>query len=256
MDSFNSDRLKPVKWYRDLASGRQRRAAGAFLVEGIRAARQVINSAPYAVLEILSTHELPDDYQRYPIRIITEKQLHSISTTQTPQSVIAIVKSPQQIYSTALPHDTGSRILLLEDIQDPGNTGTLIRSAAAFGFSGVILSSKCADPLSPKCVQSTVGTLLSLWIRRTTHYLEMVTKLKRKGFKLVATDLCGEENMAILGKTDRLLLALGNEANGLTSSLRNVSDFLLKIPIAQQKAESLNVAACGAICMYQSNHPD
>ncbi|MBN1375349.1 MAG: RNA methyltransferase [Dehalococcoidia bacterium] len=255
MSSFVTGPLKPIKWYKDLASGRERLAAGAFLVEGVRAVQQVINTAPHAVSEILSTHELPDEYQLYPRRIITEKQLHSISTSRTPQSIIAIVQAPTQIYSSELPDDTGAMVLLLEDIQDPGNTGTLIRSAAAFGFSGVILSDKCADPLSPKCVQSAAGTLLALWLRRTSHYLELMVKLKHTGYTLVAADLRGQENTAVLCNRDRLILALGNEANGLTRPLLDASDFILKVPINHEKAESLNVAACGAICMYLSSRP-
>jgi RNA methyltransferase, TrmH family len=246
--------LKPIKWYKNLASSKERLEAGAFLVEGTRAIEQVISSNPHEIIEIVSTHELPPDYQNYASRIITANQLHSISSTKTPQSVIAVVRIPVQMYSDHLPDNTGAKILLLEDVQDPGNVGTLIRSAVAFGFSGVILTDKCADPLSPKCIQSTAGTVLSLWIRRTSNYLELVEHLKTAGYLMVAADLRGGEDTTILQRQDKLLLALGNEASGLSKSALNAADYRLKIPIAQGKAESLNVAACGAICMYLSYH--
>ena len=221
-------------------------AAGAFLVEGPRAIQQIITGIPDAVLEILSTQVPSPLYDKYPLRQVTESQLKSISSTQTPQETIAVVRLPLDTYSDRLPEGTGDRILLLEDVQDPGNAGTLIRTAAAFGYSGVILTGKCADPFSPKCIQSTAGTVLSLWIRRTSHYLELVEALKGRKYTVIAMDLRGQEDMSIMQGRDRLLLALGNEAAGLSQSLLGMSDYRLKVPVIGEKAESLNVASCGA----------
>jgi TrmH family RNA methyltransferase len=143
-------------------------------------------------------------------------------------------------------------VLLLEDIQDPGNVGTLIRTAAAFDFSGVVLTEKCADPLSPKCVQATAGSLLSVWLRRTVKYLELVRSLREDGYVLVAAELNGAEETSVL-KRERLILALGNEGAGLSAELLAMADSRLRLPTAREKAESLNVAACGAILMYLSS---
>jgi len=246
--------LKPIKWYRSLAARKGRREAGAFLVEGDRAIKQIISSNPDDIIEIVSTGELPPFYQKYPTRLVTDSQLRSIGSTRTPQGIAAVVRTPPDTYSDRLPDKTGARILLLEDVQDPGNVGTLIRTAAAFGFSGLILTEKCADPLSPKCVQSTAGTVLSLWLRRTPRYLELVEELKHKGYALVAADLGGREDPSVLQSRNKLLLALGNEASGLSDSVLNLSDHRLRVPTVPGKVESLNVAACGAICMYLSYH--
>jgi TrmH family RNA methyltransferase len=243
--------LKPLKWYKSLADKKERLEAGLFLVEGERAVRQIAENNPDAILEVLSTSEVPSFCSIYPYRHITGEQLRSVTSATTPQGIIAVVRIPAEVYSSVLPDNPGQKILLLEDIQDPGNTGTLIRTAVAFGFPGVIMSEKCADPLSPKTVQSTAGTVLSLWIRRTNDYLSLVQSLKTKGYSIVAADLNGEENPSFLQNTDKLLLALGNEASGLTDDLLKLADFRLRIPI-EDKAESLNVAACGAICMYLS----
>ena len=164
-----------------------------------------------------------------------------------------MVQLPADTYSHSLPVDAGSRVLLLEDIQDPGNVGTLIRTAAAFDYSGIMLTEKCADPFSPKCIQSTAGTALSLWIRRTVAYLDLVGELKRRGYILAAADLRGTQGPSILKEPDRLVLALGNEAAGLSDTLLKKADHRVRISIARTKAESLNVAACGAICMYLSS---
>ena len=132
--------LKPVKWYRSLDSKKGRLEAGAFIVEGDRAIRQIITSHPAEIIEILTSEDPPPVYAGYPVRQITASQLTSICNTRTPQGTLVVVKMPVAIYSAALPPEAGNRILLLEDIQDPGNVGTLIRTAAAFGFSGVIMS--------------------------------------------------------------------------------------------------------------------
>jgi TrmH family RNA methyltransferase len=138
-------------------------------------------------------------------------------------------------------------------VQDPGNVGTLIRTAAAFDYSGIILTGKCADPFSSKCVQSAAGSILSLWIRRTDSYLYLMDELRGRGHVLVAADLRGQREPSILKEQRKLVLALGNEAAGLSEMLLKRSDYRIKIPIKKSKAESLNVAACGAICMYLSS---
>ena len=245
--------LKSLKWYKKLATKKGRLEAGAFLIEGDRAIRQVIGNHPQEIIQLITVEELPPVYRNYSQRIVTDSQFRSICTTRTPQGPIAVVRLPRDIYSDRLPENIGNKLLLLEDIQDPGNVGTLIRTAAAFSFSGVILTAKCADPLSPKCVQSTAGSILSVWLRRTTHYLEMAKTLKESGYFLVAADPDGVEDPSVVGSGSKLLLALGNEASGLSKSILKAADYRLKIPIDRKKAESLNVAACGAICMYLSS---
>jgi len=241
---------KPLKWYRELREKKGRLEAGAFLVEGDRAIRQIIAGRPEAILEILAADEPLPAHRDYPVRRITESQLHYITSTQTPQGNVAVVRLPADIYAGSLPRDTGKRVLLLEDIQDPGNAGTLIRTAAAFGFSGVILTENGADPLSPKCVQATAGSVLSVWLRRTKDCLGLARALKNIGYTLVAADLAGTAGPGALHGQEKLLLALGNEAAGLSNNLLDTADLRLQIPVIKEKAESLNVAACGAILMY------
>jgi len=245
--------LKPFKWYRRLATKKGRLEAGAFIVEGTRSINQIISNHPDEIIEILTIEEPLPVYSNYVVRLVTESQFRYICQTKTPQGVMAAVRIPVDIWSDCLPDDIGNKILLLEDIQDPGNVGTLIRTAAAFNYSGAIMSENCADPLSPKCVQATVGTVLSIWLRRTTNYLELISALRKGGYTIAATDLNGMEEPALLSRQSKLLLALGNEAAGLSIAMLNVADYRLRIPTIQEKAESLNVAACGAICMYLSS---
>jgi len=253
MKDDNGRPLKPLKWYKDLSAREGRLASGAFLVEGPRAIDQVIKSSPGSIVEVLYTGEQPSIYGKYALRSLTHIQMQSISSVSTSQGIVAVVSLPTDTYSDRLPGDAGSKILLLEDIQDPGNVGTLIRTAAAFDYSGVILTEKCADPFAPKCIQSTAGSALSLWIRRSAAYIDIVDELKRRRHSLFATDLLGSEDPSVLRGQDRLIIALGNEAAGLSDALLEKSDHTVKISITGAKAESLNVAVCGAICMYLSS---
>jgi TrmH family RNA methyltransferase len=243
---------KSLKWYRQLSDKKGRLETGMFLVEGEKAIRQIIASRPDAIDEILSVDELPPLLRNYPSRIITASQFRYISSVQTPQGIVAVVKIPEGVYSSQLPKDAGKHLSLLEEIQDPGNVGTLIRTAAALEYDGVILTESCADPLSPKCVQASAGTVLSLWWRRTGDYLEMVASLKRDDYKIIAAEVKGTDNPSMLAKQEKLVLALGNEAVGLSKELLDIADYHVQIPTPPEKAESLNVAACGAILMYLS----
>jgi len=92
-----------------------------------------------------------------------------------------------------------------------------------------------------------------VWLRRTSHFLKLIESLKKDGYSLVATELNGVEEPSILYHQAKLLLALGNEASGLSQAVLHASDYQLRIPAIREKAESLNVAACGAICMYLSS---
>jgi TrmH family RNA methyltransferase len=245
--------LKPLKWYKKLATVKGRAESGVFLIEGDRAVRQIIESHPKSIAEILTTDELAPVYSNYSVRYLTESQFKTICLTKTPQGPLAVVKMPGDIDSCNLPGDVGDKVLLFEDIQDPGNIGSLIRSAVAFGYSGVVMSDKCADPFSPKCVQSTAGAVLSLWIRRTAFYMSILSDLKVRGYDIVATALNGEDSISILQGLNKIVLALGNEADGLSESILGISNYRCKVPIRRENIESLNVAACGAICMYISS---
>ncbi len=242
--------LKSIKWYKKLSTDKGRREAGAFLIEGDRAIRQILMHNAGEIIEIVTAEELPPAYRGYPARHVTESQFQSICHSKTPQGPMAVVRMPPDVHSDRLPDDTGGRVLLLEDVQDPGNVGTLIRTAAALDFCGVLLSTKCADPFSPKCVQSTAGSVLSLWLRRTGRYLDLWRSLQRAGYTTAAADLSGDHSVAALCHRDRIALALGNEASGLSSDILGSCDCRVKVPVNRDKAESLNVAACGAICMF------
>jgi TrmH family RNA methyltransferase len=240
---------RAIKWYKKLSTRKGRLERGVFLVEGVRAVRHIAQYQPEAIEEVLYLGLPPLDLQHVPASRIQPRQLAAITNTKSPQDILAVVRFAPEVYTDQLPDPIGSHVLLLEEVQDPGNVGALIRTAAAFGFAGVMLSDKCADPLSPKAVQATAGTVLSLWLRRTARYLDLLQVLRQNGYRCVATDPRGVAGLASLASYKRLVLALGNEATGLSAALRQMADDRIKIPM-RGAVESLNVAASGAICMY------
>ena len=247
------DQLKSLKWYRKLSTRKGRLNTGMFPVEGERAVLHILETSPDQVVEIITDTDKWKSLDIKPVRIVTGKQFQSLSHFKTPQGIMAIVHLPVDVYERSAPSNPGNKVLFLEDVQDPGNVGTLIRNAAAFDFSGVVLTDNCADPFSPKCVQATAGTVLTVWIRRTAHYLSLISGLREDGYFIISMDMEGSDDLNVLHRERKIVLALGNEASGLSDSMRALSDIKLKIPITRDKVESLNVASCGAIGMFLSS---
>jgi RNA methyltransferase, TrmH family len=242
--------LRSLKWYKQLEHSSVRVQEGFFVVEGARAVEQIVRTAPESVDEILVSEEyrLGILYADKNVRTISSSQMDTVSSQKTSQGIIAVVKIPENCFSDTVPNDAGGRILLLEHIQDPGNVGTLLRTAAAFDFSGVILSTMSVDPFSQKVIQASAGSLLSLWIRRSSQYIQLVKKLQSENYKLVAMSVDGSEQPVTTGQ--KIIIALGNEGNGLSKDVEGIADTRCRIPINDKKVESLNVAVTGALVMY------
>lgn len=242
--------MKPLSFYKSLHDAKARREAGAFLVEGVRAVTQIARSRPESIVELLvEEKKRPPAGLKYPVRFVSPSQFRAICASTTPCGPLAVVTIPDGAYSSSLPEDTGVRVLALEDVQDPGNVGALVRSAAAFDFSGVLLSDKCADPFGPKAVQASAGSVLSVWVRRTREFHAGVRELAEKGFYCIAADVRGTETLRP-GGSPKFVLIVGNEGNGISAEGLACSHSVMRIPINAAKAESLNVAASGAVCMY------
>ena len=243
--------VRPLKWYKSLSESKCRLDEGYFLLEGKKAIDQIFVKAPQAIEEILILSENLDSAEKYqrPIRVLTASQLHLISSVKTPQGIVALIKIPADSFTDILPSEIGSRILLLEHVQDPGNVGTLIRTAAALKYSGIIMSNQCSDPFSSKVVQATSGSLFSVWIRKTKDYLHIVDCLKNKNYKVFTADVHGEPHVDFSTAPNHVLV-LGNEGSGLTADMTARADVRFSVPIETSSAESLNVAVCGGIVMF------
>jgi len=246
--------MKPLTWYRELADSRKRRENGCFLAEGRRTVGLIRALASASVEELLIIGDAAEKDAAgppaCPVRLLTEKQFSSICTAKTPQGIAAVVRIPDGSYGNRLPEDAGNRLLLLEGVQDPGNVGTLVRTAAALRFQGIMLSSESADPFSPKAVQASAGSIMAIWLRRTERYLDCAQELKERGYRLLAADLTGEDPALIARVKSPLVVMLGSEGSGISDQIRGIADTTIAIPMDRRNAESLNVAVSGGILMY------
>jgi TrmH family RNA methyltransferase len=243
--------LKPIAWYTSLATHKARMREQAFLIEGPRAVRQIAGFMPDAIREVLIDETVDAGaWGGFPLRQLTGRQMAAVCSAQTSQGVAAVVSIPDGACSDILPTAAGGRVLLLEEVQDPGNVGTLIRTAAAFGWSGVALCNGCADPFAPKALQASAGAIMAVWTRRCPDSLSALTELKKRGFAVVAADGGGTTTLPVHYQRP-VVLMLGNEGHGLSDGLISGADTIYRIPIQADAVESLNVAIAGAIAMFQ-----
>lgn len=172
--------------------------------------------------------------------------LASVAPTQTPQGVLFLCQLPERVLPEGL---TGRRYLVLDGVQDPGNVGTLWRTADAFGADGMILLPGCADPWSPKTLRATMGACfrLPVWEGELSTLLP---KLEQAGLPLYATAL--REDTVDLREMDlrRCAVAIGSEGRGMTQAVLDASAKTVKIPMTE-RCESLNAAIAGAVVLWQ-----
>ncbi|MGB4610253.1 MAG: RNA methyltransferase [Saccharofermentanales bacterium] len=185
----------------------------------------------------------------------------SIADTKNPQGIIFIIKKPDLQDLTEWLSKNAAKIkakgkqislALFDQLADPGNVGTMIRTAHAFDFSGIILSEGTADPYNPKFLRSTMGSLFALDLIGPNSYTELVNLAKQYQLQILASDLDGE--LLPEFKLDRaaagFILVIGNEARGPSEALKQVADHCLTIPMPGN-AESLNAAIAFGIMAYQ-----
>ncbi len=242
-------KLRPIKWYQKLLTTKGRKREGYYIVEGIRQVTQVIDAASNDIDEILLLEGEPEPTTSLLIRTLSSAQMSSVSDSETAPKIIAICRIPTDVKSETLPSKLPNKILFLEDVQDPGNLGTLLRSAAAFNFTLVIMTENCADPFAPKVVRSTAGALLSLNLRRSAHSFDFLSNLRSNSYSIVTADINGGNSTPSSDK--KTIFALGNEGNGVSDTLLSISDHIYTIPFNSNNVESLNVAVAGSIGMAQ-----
>ena len=172
--------------------------------------------------------------------------LKSLSTTESPQGVLFLCRQPQLTLPKTLP---GTRFLVLDGVQDPGNVGTIWRTADAFGADGLILLPGCADPFSPKTVRATMGACFRLPAWETTLE-ELVPALEALGLPLYATAL--REDTDDVRRTDlsRCAVVIGSEGRGVSQIVLDHCAGTLKIPM-RQRCESLNAAVAASVVLWE-----
>ena len=207
-----------------------------FIIESKKLVEESISSAD---VDFIFLSEENSSYQSHIQKIILSNELFKkISTLKNPDGFGAVVKKQKENELTS------SRILLLDGINDPGNMGTIIRSAEAFGFNDIILMPETVDIYNEKTLRASMGSIFRLNIVQRS--IEDISQLK-SSYKLLAADMKGYDINEYEIK-ENLILAIGNEANGLSKEIRNLTDDFVKIPMKGQ-IESLNAAIAASILM-------
>lgn len=236
-----------TKFFRALQLKKHRDALGLFLAEGPKVVGDLMALMPAATIAATEDflRAMPRPASDTEIIPVSEAELRRISCLQHPQQVVAIFPKPQQENSTAFPTD--ALALALDGVQDPGNVGTIIRTADWFGLRHIYCSPDTADAYNPKVVQATMGSLARVHIIYTA-LPELLSTLP-PDFPVYATLLDGD-NLYAAPLTPRGLIVMGNEGKGISAAVRQrVSRRLLipPYPAGADTAESLNVATATAI---------
>jgi TrmH family RNA methyltransferase len=244
---------------RALHSARGRRAAGAFLVEGPHAVAAAV-AASLAIREVFVTDEAAEREKSLMRRLagtevvvntVTDRALRAVAETVTPQGVVAVVDLPEV---ASLP-ESPRLVAVLEQCSDPGNAGTVTRTADAVGADAVVFGPGSADVWSGKCIRSSAGSVFNVPVVTALDPLVAVETLKARGCQVLATAADGKLDLDDLSEGIRLAAptawVFGSEAHGLSPALAGLVDGVVRIPI-EGKAESLNLSAAAAICLYSS----
>ncbi len=258
-DVIDSPRNARVVAARALHSARGRRSAGAFLAEGPHAVAAA-QEAAFAIREVFVTDDAAEREKRcmgelagsgVPIHVATGRALRAVAETVTPQGIVAVVETPAP---HALPEHP-RLVVVLEQCSDPGNAGTVIRSADAVGADAVVLGAGSVDIWSGKCVRASAGSVFHLPVVTSIGAADAVAALRERGCQVFATSADGDMDLDELSRGSRLAeptaWLFGSEAHGLGRELGRLADGVVRIPI-RGRAESFNLSAAVAICLYSS----
>ena len=245
LEHITSLKNPKVTTWKSLKDRKGRRETGCFLVEGRKMVEEALASA-FPVEAVLVDADRVDEFVLPPhiqAYSMPGHVLAAVCDTKTPQGIAAIVRMAEVPLN-------GSRLVALDGVQDPGNVGTIIRTADAAGFDGVILSTQCADVFSPKVLRATMGSVFRMGIRVTDNLPRVLTDMVQAGASVLSSQLDGEPFYQRSPLNERFVLVIGSEGNGVTDEVKEVATHKVKLPM-RGGAESLNAAVAAGIMMYE-----
>lgn len=253
--SVSNGKIRQVAQWQ--AKAKERRAAGVFLAEGFK----LFAEAPagwirevYVSREALKRAETDEALRRKlaetGYETVSGQVFQRISDTKTPQGILCVVNRPlyriEQVTKGPAP-----LIAVLENIQDPGNLGAILRTGEGAGVTGVILAGDTADIFSPKAVRATMGSVFRVPFVLAEHLPGALVRLKETGITVYAAHLSGRDYDDGISFRQGTAFVIGNEGNGLSRETAAAADALIRIPM-EGKVESLNAAAAAAVLLYEA----
>ncbi|MCX6396159.1 MAG: RNA methyltransferase [Propionibacteriales bacterium] len=244
-----------IKEARKLGRRSDRSERRLFLAEGWKTVAEAAH-VPGCLVEVFATTEAAEAHRDLlgglgvPVHLADVDAVASLSGAQTPQGIVAVCRYVDRPLVDVL---AGEVVVICADVRDPGNAGTIIRTADAAGAGLVVLAGTSVDPYNDKTVRATVGSLFHLPIATGVEALDAVATVQAAGYRVLAADGAGE--LDLFADADRLTGKIawlfGNEARGLPAELAAAADGRVSIPI-YGRAESLNLATAAAVCLYAS----
>lgn len=244
METLTSLKNRKVLSWRSLKDKKEREARQSFLVEGVRMVREALSSS-FPVLAVLIREGYQPDFPipaDIPVYLLSGHVFQSVCDTITPQGIAAVLQ-------LCVREACGPRLLALDGVQDPGNVGTIIRTADAAGFDGILFSPECADVFSPKVLRSTMGSIFRLGFSFPVSLPEALSSLKKNGYSVLSSQLDGDPFFSRTGVSGSFVLIIGNEGKGISDPVKTVATHRLCLPM-RGGAESLNAAVAAGIMMY------
>ena len=245
MEHITSLKNPKVQTWKSLKDRKGRRETGCFLIEGRKMVEEALQSG-FEVTALLLSEDftpgfaLPEGLAAY---VMPEHVFASVCDTKTPQGIAAVVRMQDSLAA-------GQRLVALDGVQDPGNVGTILRTADAAGFDGVILSEQCADVFSPKVLRATMGSIFRMGIMVTDDLPGALSGMKQEGFSVISSQLDGTPFYERAPVGERFVLVIGSEGNGVTDEVKAEATHRVKLPM-RGGAESLNAAVAAGIMMYE-----
>lgn len=246
MHSINELSNNRIKEITKLHQKKYRDELGLFIAEGEKVLEELLNSNA-EIVDVIALKGKEIKYNIKKIKYVDESVMKKITTTSSVCEVITIAKKRSVSFSDITKK---KKLVLLESISDPGNLGTIIRSACAFGIEGIILFGNCVDLYSPKVIRSCTGNFFRLPIVQINNIEELNEELKE--YTKIATSLSKENNIEIrdCNNFEKFIIMFGAEAKGLSNELTNITEKNIKIAM-KNDVESLNLAISASIIFYE-----
>lgn len=246
--SKDNEKIKEIRKIKDNKKVRDEK--GVYIVEGTKmieeAIREKVEIETLVICEDCLEKETIDskllyEIAKYECIYVSDKIFNTLTEVVHPQGVLAIVKQPDN----AKINYKDNMIVVLDNIQDPGNLGTIIRTADAAGLSQVLVTKNSVDAYNPKVIRSTMGAIF----RVKVVIIDNIEQLKQNGYSIVATSLQGNKSIYDIQYKKHAII-IGNEANGVSKEMLEAADIKAKIPM-KGKAESLNASVAASIMIYE-----
>jgi len=248
-----------IKHLRSLSEPKHRKKEQVFLIEGVKMVEEALRDKAGVKL-VVASPALVQHHGKGVLKLaevssidilwISEKLMDSVSESKTPQPVMAVVRMQEHTEDELFSHSS-KLIVIAHQLQDPGNLGTIIRTAEAVAAAGIALTPNTVDPYSAKSIRASMGSILRLPVVRIREIGVFVTLCKQKGFQTVATAVTGEKTHFDIDLTKPTVVILGQEGAGLPQEIIADVDLRIRIPMAET-IDSLNVATSSAVVLYEA----